>query len=400
MGSFHCAAMCGGFSVGLMRSPAHAKERLALYHLGKISTYIFLGAVAGLLGAALLANGALRWAQFVFSSLAGVLIAVVGLQTLGLLPGQSIVNSLASRLWLGPFLSPFFKTFRTNFSRESAFFLGLFNGFLPCGLVYTFALTAAATASLPSAVFVMLAFGLGTVPILLAVAWGANWLQLQSQLRPWLARSSGILIVILGFITVWRGLPALPVAAASTNALSPSALHAGHGNAQPSIVSVALPPVPAPDFNLRDQANQNFSLSAQRGKVVMLDFIYTTCTSTCPLLSATFRDVQNSLGAELGTKVTLLSITIDPATDTPPVLQAYGERWNANFAGWKFLTGDEADIRTVTNDYAIYFEQTATGFAHTESIMLIDARGQLRTAFGLQADPRQIVEKIKSLLRE
>ena len=182
MGSIHCAAMCGGFTLSLVKDRSDSTwMRLSAYHVGKLFTYIFIGGVAGVVGAALLANPAIRTAQFVFSSLAGVMIVIVGLQTLGLLPGQNLVNQIASRLWLGPFLGPFFKTFRERDSLDGAFFLGLFNGFLPCGLVYTFALSAAATASLVSAIFIMIAFGLGTVPMLLAVAWGGGWLRLNKR---------------------------------------------------------------------------------------------------------------------------------------------------------------------------------------------------------------------------
>ncbi len=396
MGSIHCAAMCGGFTLSLVKDRSDSTwMRLSAYHAGKLFTYIFIGGVAGVVGAALLANPAIRAAQFIFSSLAGVMIVIVGLQTLGLLPGQNLVNRIASRLWLGPFLGPFFKTFRERASLDGAFFLGLFNGFLPCGLVYTFALSAAATASLTSAIFIMIAFGLGTVPMLLAVAWGGGMITTQQRLRPFFSRIAGVIVIVLGAITVWRGLPLLPAFASQNDS------HAGHTlSTVPQISSIDLEPSPAPNFTLIDQDGKTASLHDFHGKVVVMDFIYTTCTSTCPVLTATFRDVQNGLGAELGKNVVLLSITIDPATDTPPVLRSFGEKWSANFNGWKFLSGSEEQIRSVANDYAVYVDKNTNGLQHTETIIVIDRNMQLRSVFALQTDPQTVIKRAAQLSRE
>jgi sulfite exporter TauE/SafE/peroxiredoxin len=396
MGSIHCAGMCGGFTLSLVKDRSDSTwARVSVYHAGKIFTYIFIGGVAGFVGAALLANPAIRAAQFIFSSLAGVMIVTVGLQTLGLLPGQNLVNRIASRLWLGPFLGPFFKTFRERDSLDGAFFLGLFNGFLPCGLVYTFALTAAAAASLFPSLLIMLAFGLGTVPMLLMVAWGGGMIATQQTLRPFLSRLAGVIVIVLGIITVWRGLPLLPAFASQNDH------HVGHTlSTVPKISSIDLEPSPAPNFTLIDQDGNKTSLHDFHGKVVVMDFIHTTCTSTCPVLTATFREVQNGLGADFGKNVILLSITIDPAADTPPVLKSFGEKWSANFSGWKFLTGSEEQVRSVTNDYAVYVDKNTNGLQHTETIIVIDRHMRLRSVFALQTDPQTVIKRAAQLGRE
>jgi len=396
MASIHCAGMCGGFTLSLVKDRSDSTwMRVSAYHAGKLFTYIFIGAVAGFVGAALLANPAIRAAQFLFSSLAGVLIVVVGLQTLGLLPGQNLVNRIASRLWLGPFLGPFFKTFRERDSLDGAFFLGLFNGFLPCGLVYTFALSAAGTGSLVSAILIMIAFGLGTVPMLLMVAWSGGMMATQQTLRPFFSRIAGVIVIVLGAITVWRGLPLLPAFALANDP------HAGHTlSTVPKINGLDLEPSPAPNFSLIDQDGNKTSLHDFHGKVVIVDFIYTTCTSTCPVLAATFREVQNGLGGDFGKNVILLSITIDPATDTPPVLRSFGEKWNANFSGWKFLTGAEDQIRSVINDYAVYVDKSTNSLLHTETIIVIDRQMRLRSVFALQTDPQTVIRRAMQLARE
>ena len=400
LASVHCAAMCGGFTLSLVR-PGRAGAsagRIAVYHAGKLFTYVFIGAVAGTAGAALMDNPALRSAQTIVSVLAGVAIVVVGLQTLGLLPGQNIVNGIASRLWLGPFLGPFFKTFRQRESLDSAFFLGLFNGFLPCGLVYTFALSAAGTGSLGSALLTMLAFGLGTAPMLVAVAWGGATLGAQRRLRPWLTRASGGLVILLGTLTALRGLPLIPAFAAHNTHVIVDYTGDTQAPDAGAETPVDLDPIPAPPFTLVNQDVQPVSLQDYTGRVVVMDFIYTSCTTTCPLLTATFKALQDGLGDALGKDVVLMSITVDPANDRPDVLKAFGEKWGADFDGWVFLTGDPVAIDSVAAQYAVYVERTGSGIAHTETILMIDGHGQIRSAFGLRADPDAILDKIYQLI--
>lgn len=103
---------------------------------------------------------------------------------------------------------------------------------------------------------------------------------------------------------------------------------------------------PAPAFALVDQAERPTSASEFQGKVVVANFIYTNCQDICPLLSVRMRALQDRLGQEqlLGGEVQLLSFTVDPARDTPPVLQAYAERHGADPSAWRFLTGPETEV--------------------------------------------------------
>ncbi|HVF58858.1 MAG TPA: SCO family protein [Thermoanaerobaculia bacterium] len=78
-------------------------------------------------------------------------------------------------------------------------------------------------------------------------------------------------------------------------------------------------------------------------KVVLINFIYTSCPDTCPMETARLLEVQRILGDRVGKDVFFYSISIDPEHDTQPVLQAFAETWNIP-EGWKFLTGDEEDI--------------------------------------------------------
>ncbi len=83
----------------------------------------------------------------------------------------------------------------------------------------------------------------------------------------------------------------------------------------------------------------------QSGRPVMFDFIFTTCTTICPVLSASFTNFQRKLGAEAAT-VHLVSISIDPENDTPKKMKDYLKRYDSK-PGWDFLTGSRADIDKV-----------------------------------------------------
>ncbi len=120
----------------------------------------------------------------------------------------------------------------------------------------------------------------------------------------------------------------------------------------PAGSGAAAPFGPAPSFALIDQLGRPVSDADLRGKVVVTDFIYTTCTDICPAITAQMAALRTRLAEEglLGDDVMLVSISVDPARDTPEVLRAYSEPFGADAATWRFLTGDEASIRRVVVD--------------------------------------------------
>ncbi len=209
-GSAHCVVMCGGFSLGLARrgQTARSLQVMSLYHAGKIFTYLFLGGLAGALGVALQGTTGFLNAQQALSLVAGILLLLTGLQTIGVAPSLKVLPRITTALWVGPTLGPLLGTFRDPQTPLGPFYLGLFNGFLPCGLVYAFTLKAATTGSLAGGMLTMIAFGLGTVPALLALGLSGVWLAPRSQQRLMLA--SGVLVLILGGILVMRGLGYTP----------------------------------------------------------------------------------------------------------------------------------------------------------------------------------------------
>lgn len=204
-GSLHCVGMCGGFALAL--SGANPQQRLLrqlLYNFGRVNTLVFIGAVCGGLGAAVVASGPVQAIEKVLAIVAGTFMIVVGLEVLGFLAqittrGAILAQATVGRLLGGTMRSP---------SLAAPLALGVFNAFLPCQLIYAFAARAASTASVVDGMLTMLCFGLGTVPAMLAV--GLARVLARPTVRRRLSLASGVLIIAFGAITVLRGLDLLP----------------------------------------------------------------------------------------------------------------------------------------------------------------------------------------------
>lgn len=110
-----------------------------------------------------------------------------------------------------------------------------------------------------------------------------------------------------------------------------------------------------PDVVLINQDGEKvrFKKLLESEQPVVVDFIYGTCTTICPILSAGYANLQRKLGTDT-TKVRLVSITIDPEYDTPAILKEYLARYQAK-PGWDFLTGSRRDIDRVMNAFDAYF---------------------------------------------
>jgi protein SCO1 len=173
--------------------------------------------------------------------------------------------------------------------------------------------------------------------------------------------------------------------------------------AHDALLDQRLPTIgPAPDFALTSQDGAPVTLANFRGKVVAVTFIFTSCTDTCPLLTAKMVQVQDQLGTDFGPRVAFASITVDPERDTPEVLKEYAQNFGADLSGWVFLTGDPAAIREVELRYGIFAEKAAGGDVdHTFLTSLIDPRGILRVQYlGVRFDPVEFQRDLLSLVDE
>ena len=168
-------------------------------------------------------------------------------------------------------------------------------------------------------------------------------------------------------------------------------------------VADTLPKIkPAPDFTLTTQDGKRVALKDLRGKVLVITFIYASCTDTCPLLTAKMARIQDHLGADFGRNIYFFSITVDSDRDTPEVLKRYAEAYKANLAGWAFLTGTSAEIRDVAKRYGIYYKKNARGDVdHIFLTSLVDQSGTLRVQYiGIKFDPDEMLRDVQSLVRE
>ena len=159
---------------------------------------------------------------------------------------------------------------------------------------------------------------------------------------------------------------------------------------------------PAPDFMLTSQDGAQVTLTDFRGKVVAVTFIYTSCTSTCPVLTPMMSFVQDQLGRDFGRNIVFVSITVDPERDTPLVLKEYATSFGANLSGWSFLTGSPAAIRDVTRRYGVVASKNISGDVdHTFLTSIVDQHGILRVQYaGVRFDPEEFKRDLVGLLIE
>jgi protein SCO1/2 len=144
-----------------------------------------------------------------------------------------------------------------------------------------------------------------------------------------------------------------------------------------------------PDVELLDQDGRvvRFYTDLVKGRTVAVNFIFTTCTTICPPLGATFARLQRELGERAGRDVRLISISVDPATDTPERLKAWGAKFHAA-AGWTLVTGRKPQVDELLRALGA---ASASPQDHTPTVLVgNDATGQWTRAYGL-ARPADLV---------
>ena len=154
-------------------------------------------------------------------------------------------------------------------------------------------------------------------------------------------------------------------------------------------------PPSIPDLELSDQDGKKvrFYTDLVRGKTVAVNFIFTTCTTICPPLGATFARVQKELGERAGRDVHFISVSVDPVTDTPERLKAWGAKFRAG-PSWTFVTGDKASIDQLL---AALAAASVRPEDHTPTVVVInDARGVAARTYGL-ASPSKLVKIIEAV---
>lgn len=207
LGSFgHCVGMCGGIvvaytstKIGQDTSKTKAFIAHLLYSLGRVSTYMLLGAIFGFLGGVAtfnnLANGILLMS-------AGAFMVLTGLSLGGKIKFLTLIeHSFSQKSWY----KNSFKALLSSQTLTSFYLLGVLNGLLPCGFVYFFAITAASSGDAFWGAIVMAIFGLSTIPSLLGLGMFVGLFS-QSKFRDLMIKLASITVIIYALFTMYNGM--------------------------------------------------------------------------------------------------------------------------------------------------------------------------------------------------
>jgi protein SCO1 len=160
------------------------------------------------------------------------------------------------------------------------------------------------------------------------------------------------------------------------------------------------------NFSLADQTGRLVTRAELNGKFLVVSFLFTSCSLTCPIVSSQMAQIQQLTTNQ--PDVQLVSLTVDPDDDTIPVLAKYGQRYGANTNRWLFLTGNDAMIHNListsflsadTNDAFAYMPGN---FANIERIALVDPQGRVRDYFDglVNGAPEAVVKEILQLKKQ
>jgi len=167
----------------------------------------------------------------------------------------------------------------------------------------------------------------------------------------------------------------------------------------PSLASMRRERDPAPGFSLIDHEGKRVSLGDLAGENLLVDFIFTRCGGPCPILTSRHVELQRLLSPGIRERVHFVSISLDPANDSPEALTAYARARGADLSGWSFLTGPEAEVSEVVRSWGVGTLRAPDGnIDHAIATFLVDARGRIaRRWLGLEQTAAQMRDEIAAL---
>lgn len=197
-GSFHCAGMCGPIAMALPNRDQQMTSLFVsrlLYNVGRVTTYTIFGALVGLLGHSLSING---W-QSDISILSGIIIILFVLFNT-----QAVQTKINHRLFkFTTYLKKSLGTIMQKKSFISLYFIGVLNGFLPCGFVYLALAGAASSHGVLEGMSYMALFGLGTIPMMLVLSLSGSFISIKA--RNWVQKISPVVAIVLALFLIQRG---------------------------------------------------------------------------------------------------------------------------------------------------------------------------------------------------
>lgn len=208
LGSTHCLGMCGGIvsalTLGLRddlrRSPRTLAPYLFAYNTGRISSYVIAGLMVGAVGAGAFGAMPSESARWVVRLITGGFMIALGFYLAGWWPGLQLLEKWGGMLWRH--IEPFGRKLLPVDHPLKALGFGLVWGWLPCGMVYAMLAWALSSGSATQGALLMLAFGLGTLPMLLAIGAAAEWLK-DFVRQPWARRGAGLAVLLFGLYTIF-----------------------------------------------------------------------------------------------------------------------------------------------------------------------------------------------------
>ena len=204
LGGGHCAGMCGGIVGAVSMTLPGDRPRMPFllsYNFGRVSSYVLAGLIAGALGSSSLFLQQVLPMEKMLYVLANLMLILLGLYLAGIWRVLAMLEMLGSKLWQR--IQPLSSSLLPVRSARQSFMLGMLWGWLPCGLVYSVLVAALASASPLQGSLLMAAFGLGTLPALLAMGMAA--VQLKQVLQNlWFRRASGLMIAGFGLLGLLR----------------------------------------------------------------------------------------------------------------------------------------------------------------------------------------------------
>ena len=204
LGGGHCVGMCGGIVGAVTISLPGSKPRLGFvltYNLGRILSYTIAGGLAGAVGASSFFLAHILPVQNVLYALSSIMLIVLGLYLAGVWAGVTHLERAGGLFWRK--LQPYSRRFIPVQNLRQSLMVGAIWGWLPCGLVYSVLIAAIATANPVQGATLMLCFGLGTLPTLLAMGLAAVKLKSMLQLC-WVRTASGWVVIAFGVVGLSR----------------------------------------------------------------------------------------------------------------------------------------------------------------------------------------------------
>ncbi len=200
IGSMHCAGMCGPIAISLpyrvgMQTKEETFFKILVYNLGRIITYAFFGLLFGIVGKGFFTMGIQKW----FLITLAVLLIIIAIFSVD-------VESKALKI---PVIGKFNKKIKEllakslkNATVKSFLYIGILNGFLPCGLVYMAIVAAIATGGVLNSVLYMILFGIGTMPMMMALGYGGHLL--STRFRTILRKLYPVFMIIFAILFLMR----------------------------------------------------------------------------------------------------------------------------------------------------------------------------------------------------